>query len=76
MKRTTKNLLRAGVALMALQVGGFWLSAGDISDNNIAVYQCAEAASKVKADKDGYVPKIATVQPQTKIDLNSLTIRQ
>lgn len=76
MKRTTKNLLRAGVALMALQAGGFWLSAGDISDNNIAVYQCAEAASKVKADKDGYVPKIATVQPQTKIDLNSLTIPQ
>ncbi|MDY5716334.1 MAG: glycosyl hydrolase [Selenomonas sp.] len=30
----------------------------------------------MKADKDGYVPKIATVQPQTKIDLNSLTIPQ
>ena len=69
MKARTKNLIRAGLMVMALEAGGMMVT----TDTGVGM-PCAAAAQQT--NKDGYVAKTTPVQPQTKVDLAKLTIPQ
>ena len=68
MKARTKNLIRAGLMVMALEAGGMMVT----TDTGVGM-SCAAAQ---QTNKDGYVVKATPVQPQTKVDLAKLTIPQ
>ncbi|MCI6284885.1 glycosyl hydrolase [Selenomonas sp.] len=72
MNHNVKRSLTLAAALLALQTGGTMMETTYGWIASIAA-PTAEAA-KVKADKDGYVPKVEAVQPQEKVDLAKLAV--
>lgn len=72
MNHNVKRSLTLAAALLALQTGGTMM---ETTYGWIAPIAAPTAeAAKVKADKDGYVPKVDAVQPQEKVDLAKLAV--